>query len=78
MLKKLPEEIGGYKLSGMHLPFSTCRAVIATGTSLWMAVLACLMGCTVPILASVGVHNAVAIEQGARCDTSIKLTNAIS
>jgi hypothetical protein len=34
------------------------RAVLAAGVSLWIAVLACLMGCTVPILASSGPNNA--------------------
>jgi hypothetical protein len=38
----------------MRLRFHTFRAVVATGISLWMAVLACLLGCTVPILASSG------------------------
>jgi hypothetical protein len=42
----------------MRSPFYSFRAVLATGVSLWMAVLACLMGCTVPILASSGPYKA--------------------
>lgn len=42
----------------MRSPFHTLRAVLATGVSLWMAVLACLMGCTVPILATPGATKA--------------------
>lgn len=36
----------------MYLPFYAFKAVIATAISLWMAVLACFMGCTLPVLAS--------------------------
>jgi len=42
----------------MRLPFHTFRAVVATGVSLWMAVLACLMGCTLPMLAGSGANTA--------------------
>jgi hypothetical protein len=42
----------------MRSPFYSFRAVLPTGVSLWMAVLACLMGCTVPILASSGPNKA--------------------
>jgi hypothetical protein len=38
----------------MRSLFHTFRAVVATGLSLWMAVLACLVGCTVPALANSG------------------------
>lgn len=34
----------------MHSPFQTFKAGIATLISLWMAVLACFMGCTLPAL----------------------------
>lgn len=33
------------------------RSVVATGVSLWMGVLACLVGCAVPILASSGASS---------------------
>src|ERR1700734_4052381 len=42
----------------MRLPLLTFRSVVATGVSLWMGVLACLVGCTVPILASSGASSA--------------------
>jgi hypothetical protein len=36
----------------MHLTFHMFKAGIATAISLWMAVLACFMGCTLPALAN--------------------------
>jgi hypothetical protein len=36
----------------MRLTFDTIKAGMATAVSLWMAVLACVMGCTQPVLAS--------------------------
>jgi hypothetical protein len=36
----------------MPSPFRTFRAAVATAVSLWMAVLACLMGCTLPSFAN--------------------------
>lgn len=47
----------------MHSPFHTFKAVVATGVSLWMGVLACLMGCTVPILASSGASSAPSVHE---------------
>lgn len=47
------------------MPFPNLRAVIATGVSLWMAALACLMGCALPMLARDGAGNATAIYQPA-------------
>jgi hypothetical protein len=38
----------------MRFPFRTFRTAVATVISLWMAVLACLMGCTLPSLANSG------------------------
>jgi hypothetical protein len=35
----------------MRSPFSTFRAGVAAGLSLWMAVLACFVGCTLPAFA---------------------------
>jgi hypothetical protein len=49
----------------MRLFFHTFRAVVAAGLSLWLAVLACLVGCTVPILASSGSMNAASIQENA-------------
>jgi hypothetical protein len=39
------------------------KTVIATGISLWLAVLACLMGCTLPNLASAGSVRAFSVGQ---------------
>ena len=47
----------------MHLPFHTFKAVVAIGVSLWMGVLACLMGCTVPMLASSGASSARSVHE---------------
>jgi hypothetical protein len=41
----------------MRSPFRNFRALLATGVSLWMAVLACLMGCTLPIFANSGASS---------------------
>jgi hypothetical protein len=41
----------------MRPPFRSFRAAVATAVSLWMAVLACLMGCTLPSLANCGPLN---------------------
>jgi hypothetical protein len=41
----------------MRYPFRAYRAAIATLVYLWMAVLACLMGCTLPSLANSGPLN---------------------
>ncbi len=42
------------------------RALMATGLSLWLAVLACLMGCTLPNLASAGSVKASSACHGSR------------
>jgi hypothetical protein len=47
----------------MRLVFHTFKAAAAAGLSLWLAVLACLVGCTVPILASSGSINAASIQE---------------
>jgi len=47
----------------MRGPINTLRATLAAGLSAWLAVLACLMGCTVPILASPGVSSAPSVGQ---------------
>jgi hypothetical protein len=49
----------------MRLLFHTFRTTVATGISLWMAVLACLAGCTLPILAKSGAINAPSIRENA-------------
>jgi hypothetical protein len=41
----------------MGSPINTLRSTVAAGLSLWLAVLACLMGCTLPSLASSGPSN---------------------
>jgi hypothetical protein len=58
--KKLPCGIVGYRLIVMRLPIHTLRAAVATGLSMWLAVLACLMGCTLPSFASGGLVKASA------------------
>jgi hypothetical protein len=51
-------KIAGYSLYGMRSPIHSFRAGIATVMSLWLAVLACLMGCTLPQLANSGSPHA--------------------
>src|ERR1700722_6692208 len=47
----------------MSVAFPPLRSVIASGLSLWMALLACLMGCTVPALARTGADHAAALHE---------------
>jgi hypothetical protein len=47
----------------MGLPFRTFRAAVATGLSLWLAVLACLVGCTLPSLANSSANHISAPHQ---------------
>jgi hypothetical protein len=47
----------------MSSRFHMFRAVVATGVSLWLAVLACLMGCTLPTLAGSDSANAPSIHE---------------
>ena len=42
-----------YTLSGMRLHIHTLRSAVAVGLSVWLAVLACFMGCALPSFASV-------------------------
>jgi hypothetical protein len=63
--KTLSWRIEPYTLFLMSLRFHTFRAAVATGLSLWLAVLACLVGCTVPIFASSGSINAASIQEKA-------------
>lgn len=44
----------GYSLHVMRFRNHTFRAAVATGISLWIAVLACLVGCTLPSFANFG------------------------
>jgi len=53
----------GYRLYGMRFRYHTFRAALAAGISLWMAVLACLMGCTLPSLANPGLVSASSIHE---------------
>jgi hypothetical protein len=41
----------------MRLAWQSLRVGIATAISLWMAVLACFMGCAMPALANPGTHD---------------------
>jgi len=47
----------------MRFRLHTLRAAVATGMSLWMAVLACLIGCTLPSFASPGLASASSIHE---------------
>jgi hypothetical protein len=47
----------------MRLPFFNFRAAVASAVSLWMAVLACLVGCTIPSLASSGAGTAPSVRE---------------
>lgn len=49
------------------------KAVIATGISVWLAVLACLMGCTLPNLASADAVNASSVHQSSSERNSMDL-----
>jgi hypothetical protein len=54
----------------MRLPIHTLRSAVAAGLSVWLAVLACLVGCTLPSLASAGSGNAFsAHENSAKQDS---------
>jgi hypothetical protein len=55
--------IDGYTLSDMHRPIDVLRSAVATGLSVWLAVLACLMGCTLPGLASAGSRKAASANE---------------
>src|ERR1700723_163448 len=46
----------------MRLSFRAFRTAMAAGLSLWLAALACLVGCTVPILANAGSSDATTIH----------------
>jgi hypothetical protein len=60
---KLSSRTGGYRLDLMRFRYHTFRAVLATGLSLWMAVVACLIGCTLPSFANSGAISASAIHE---------------
>ena len=46
----------------MRLSFHAFRTAMAAGLSLWLAALACLVGCTIPILANAGSIHATTIH----------------
>ena len=48
------------------------RTAVAAGLSLWLAALACLVGCTIPILANAGARNGTSIHKA----TSIREARA--
>jgi hypothetical protein len=47
----------------MRLSFHAFRTAMAAGLSLWLAALACLVGCTIPILANAESSNATTIHE---------------
>ncbi len=49
------------------------KAVMATGISLWLALLACLMGCTLPNLASAGSVKASSVHDSSPEQNSMDL-----
>jgi hypothetical protein len=61
--KQLSWGVEGYRLDVMRSRFHSFRSAVATGLSLWMAVLACLMGCTLPNFASSGPIQASSVQK---------------
>ena len=53
----------GYSLYVMLFRSHTFRAAVAAGISLWIAVLACLIGCTLPSFANFGQVSASSIHE---------------
>lgn len=49
----------------MRLTFNSLRSVVAAGVSLWIGVLACVMGCALPMVAHVGGHDKGCPQAGA-------------
>jgi hypothetical protein len=47
----------------MRFSFHALRTAVAAGLSLWLAALACLVGCTIPILANSESINAASIRE---------------
>jgi hypothetical protein len=47
----------------MRFSFHALRTAVAAGLSLWLAALACLVGCTIPILANAESINAASIRE---------------
>jgi hypothetical protein len=47
----------------MRFSFHAFRTAVAAGLSLWLAALACLVGCTIPILANSGSSNISSIRE---------------
>jgi hypothetical protein len=60
---KLSWRMEGYRLDLMRFRYHTFRAAMATGISVWMAVVACLIGCTLPSFANAGLVGASAIHE---------------
>jgi hypothetical protein len=60
---KLSWGMEGYRLDLMRFRYHTFRAAVAAGLSLWMAVVACLIGCTLPSFANFGAISASAIHE---------------
>jgi len=49
----------------MRLTFNSLRPVVAAGVSLWIGVLACVMGCALPVVAHAGGHDLARSQGGA-------------
>jgi hypothetical protein len=47
----------------MRLSLHAFRAVVAAGLSLWLVALACLVGCTIPIIANSGLIDVASIRE---------------
>src|SRR5271155_44331 len=62
----------------MRLRIHTFRAAVATGLSLWMAVLACLVGCTVPALANSGPSRTPSVVAGPSFSTAPSFDTALT
>jgi hypothetical protein len=60
----------------MLSPFRTFRAAVATTVSLWMAVLACLMGCTLPSLANPAPLNVLTTDASSLNASSLPANSA--
>jgi hypothetical protein len=52
-----------YRLFVMRFRHQTFRSAVAAGVSLWIAVLACLIGCTLPSFANFGLVSGSSIHE---------------
>jgi hypothetical protein len=63
----------GYRLHVMRFPRRTFGTAVAAGMSLWMAALACLIGCTLPSFANFGLASASSIQQNSAVQSQADL-----